>query len=37
MNICKFVHYKIEDNDIPTNRKELILSGDTGNKILPSQ
>ena len=38
MDICKFVHYQIEDNDmIPTNRKELILSGDTGNKILPSQ
>ena len=38
MDICKFVHYQIEDNDlIPSNRKELILSGDTGNKILPSQ
>ena len=38
MDICKFVHYQIEDNDlIPSNRKELILSGDTGNQILPSQ
>ena len=36
MDICKFVHYQIEDSDlIPSNRKELILSGD--NKILPSQ
>ena len=38
MYICKFVHYQIEDNElIPSNRKELILSGDTGNQILPSQ
>ena len=38
MDICKFVHYQIEDSDlIPSNRKELILSGDAGNKILPSQ
>ena len=38
MDICKFVHYQIEDNElIPSNRKELILSGDTGNQILPSQ
>ena len=38
MDICKFVHYQIEDNDIfPSNRKELILSGDSGNQILPSQ
>ena len=38
MDICKFVHYQIEDNDlIPSNRKDLILSGDSGNKILPSQ
>ena len=36
MDICKFVHYQIEDSDlIPSNRKELILSGD--NKTLPSQ
>ena len=38
MDICKFVHYQIEDSDlIPSNRKELILSGDENNKILPSQ
>ena len=38
MDICKFVHYQIEDSDlIPSNRKELILSGDSENKILPSQ
>jgi mRNA (2'-O-methyladenosine-N6-)-methyltransferase len=38
MDICKFIHYQIEDSDlIPSNRKELILSGDTNNKILPSQ
>ena len=38
MDICKFIHYQIEDSDlIPSNRKELILSGDAGNKILPSQ
>ena len=38
MDICKFVHYQIEDSDlIPSNRKELILSGDNNNKILPSQ
>ena len=38
MDICKFVHYQIEDSDlIPSNRKELVLSGDDTNKILPSQ
>ena len=38
MDICKFIHYQIEDSDlIPSNRKELILSGDSNNKILPSQ
>ena len=38
MDICKFVHYQIEDSDmIPSNRKELILNGDENNKILPSQ
>ena len=38
MDICKFVHYQIEDSDlIPSNRKELVLSGDENNKILPSQ
>ena len=29
MEICKFVNYKIEESEmIPSNRKELILSGD---------
>lgn len=29
MEICKFVHYQIEDEGlIPSNRKELVLSGD---------
>ena len=29
MDICKYVHYQIEDNDtVPSNRKELVLSGD---------
>ena len=38
MDICKFVHYQIEDNEyFPSNRKELVLSGDSGNQILPSQ
>ena len=38
MDICKFVHYQIEDSDlIPSNRKELVLSGDDNNNILPSQ
>jgi len=38
MDICKFIHYQIEDSDlIPSNRKELILSGDSNNNILPSQ
>lgn len=38
MDICKFVHYQIEDSDlIPSNRKELILSGDNNTGILPSQ
>jgi mRNA (2'-O-methyladenosine-N6-)-methyltransferase len=38
MDICKFVHYQIEDSDmILSNRKELILNGDNTNKILPSQ
>ncbi len=36
MEICRFVHYQIEESDsIPSNRKELILSGD--EKTLPSQ
>ena len=38
MDICKFVHYQIEDSDlIPSNRKELILSGDNNTGVLPSQ
>ena len=38
MDICKFVHYQIEDSDlIPSNRKELILSGDNSTGVLPSQ
>ena len=29
MDICKYVHYKIEDSEeVPSNRKELVLSGD---------
>jgi mRNA (2'-O-methyladenosine-N6-)-methyltransferase len=29
MDICKFVHYQIDDEGvIPSNRKELVLSGD---------
>ena len=36
MEICRFVHYQIEESDsIPSNRKELILSGD--ENTLPSQ
>ena len=36
MEICKFVHYRIEDEDlIPSNRKELVLSGD--DDVLDSQ
>lgn len=36
MEICKFVHYQIEDEDmIPSNRKELVLSGD--EEVLDSQ
>lgn len=36
MEICKFVHYQIEDDDlIPSNRKELVLSGD--ETVLDSQ
>jgi mRNA (2'-O-methyladenosine-N6-)-methyltransferase len=36
MEICKFVHYQIEDEDtIPSNRKELVLSGD--ETVLDSQ
>ena len=36
MEICKFVHYQIEDDDLlPSNRKELVLSGD--GKVLDSQ
>ena len=38
MDICKFIHYQIEDSEsIPSNRRELILSGDNTNNILPSQ
>lgn len=36
MEICKFVHYVIEDEDmVPSNRKELVLSSYSGS--LPSQ
>lgn len=36
MEICKFVHYQIEDEGlIPSNRKELVLSGDL--EVLDSQ
>ena len=36
MEICKFVHYQIEESEsIPSNRKELILNGD--ENTLPSQ
>lgn len=36
MEICKFVHYHIEDEGlIPSNRKELVLSGD--QDVLDSQ
>jgi mRNA (2'-O-methyladenosine-N6-)-methyltransferase len=36
MEICKFVHYQIEDDDlIPSNRKELVLQGD--GTVLDSQ
>ncbi len=36
MEICKFVHYAIEDEEtIPSNRKELVLSGD--ETVLDSQ
>jgi mRNA (2'-O-methyladenosine-N6-)-methyltransferase len=36
MEICKFVHYKIEDEEeIPSNRKELVLSGD--GEVLDAQ
>lgn len=36
MEICKFVHYQIEDEGlVPSNRKELVLSGD--NEVLDSQ
>lgn len=36
MDICKYVHYEIEDSEaIPSNRKELILSSNDGS--LPSQ
>jgi mRNA (2'-O-methyladenosine-N6-)-methyltransferase len=36
MEICKFVHYQIEDDDLqPSNRKELVLSGD--EQVLDSQ
>jgi mRNA m6A methyltransferase catalytic subunit len=36
MEICKFVHYQIEDDDMqPSNRKELVLSGD--EEVLDSQ
>lgn len=35
MDICKFVHYEIEDYEaVPSNRKELVLSSSNG---LPSQ
>lgn len=36
MDICKFVHYEIEETDtITSNRKELVLSSSSGS--LPSQ
>ncbi len=36
MDICKFVHYEIENSEnVPTNRKELVLSSLGGS--LPSQ
>ncbi len=36
MDICKFVHYEIENSELlPSNRKELVLSGYNGS--LPSQ
>jgi mRNA (2'-O-methyladenosine-N6-)-methyltransferase len=36
MEICKFVHYQIEDEGlVPSNRKELVLSGD--DEVLDSQ
>lgn len=36
MDICKFVHYEIENSDlVPSNRKELVLSSNYGS--LPSQ
>eukprot|EP00340_Litonotus_pictus_P010376 CAMPEP_0170519930 /NCGR_PEP_ID=MMETSP0209-20121228/5160_1 /TAXON_ID=665100 ORGANISM="Litonotus pictus, Strain P1" /NCGR_SAMPLE_ID=MMETSP0209 /ASSEMBLY_ACC=CAM_ASM_000301 /LENGTH=459 /DNA_ID=CAMNT_0010805929 /DNA_START=326 /DNA_END=1702 /DNA_ORIENTATION=+ len=36
MDICKFVHYEIEDNDMfSSNRRELVLSSTSGG--LPSQ
>jgi mRNA (2'-O-methyladenosine-N6-)-methyltransferase len=32
MDLCKFVHYQIEDNEtIPSHRKELVLSGDANS------
>ena len=36
MDICKFVHYEVEENEnIISNRKELVLSSNSGS--LPSQ